>query len=102
MNASQRQALAEIDGFLAEQAGNQSERAAAIRAKLLHAFPSMTGGEDAILEDELTVQQKSAAFDNMMSGLKDLGFGSDDPIDGADVVDAINELIEDTETRFGV
>lgn len=102
MNVTQRQALSEVDGFLASLAGSQNADASALRSKVLKAFPLLTGSDETSEEDHLTQQQKAAAFDNMMSGLKDLGFGTDEPINGADVIDAINELIGDTESRYGV
>lgn len=59
----------------------------------------------ATFEDGTTIDLKRLAaqqwaFDALLKGLEDLGFGSDEPINGADAVDAIAELYDDVTGRI--
>lgn len=49
---------------------------------------------DAIIE-RATLEQQKLALQSLLNGLADLGFGTDQEIDGADAVEAMGELFDD-------
>lgn len=49
--------------------------------------------------DQATTEQLRLAVRSLMLGLAGLGFGTDEPVNGADAVEAIAELFDDVAGR---